>query len=320
MESDQNKNNSYRLSYSPHIHKGTKTSTVMRGVVFALLPAIGAGIYYFRMDAVYLLLTTVLASLASEVLMQKILGKDIDITDNSALVTGILVALVLPPEIPLYAAGLGSVFAIAVGKQLFGGLGKNIFNPALIGRAFLVAAYPVLMTTWTKPVGFDAVTSATPLAAARFDGVMTPLWQLFVGNISGSLGETSALALIIGGIYLLAKGYIDWRIPAGAIASLLALSAVIWGIYPDQFSPPLFHLLAGGFLIGAIFMATDPITSPVTKSGRWIFGVGVGVITLVIRTWGGYPEGVMFSILLMNAFRPLIDRFTVPAPFGGGSG
>jgi len=292
----------------------------MRGVVIALLPAIGAGIYYFRMDAVYLLLTTVVASLASEALMQKILGKDIDISDNSALVTGVLVALVLPPGIPLYAAALGSVFAIVVGKQLFGGLGKNIFNPALIGRAFLVAAYPVLMTTWTDPVGFDAVTSATPLAAAKFSGEMTPLWRLFIGNISGSLGETSALALIVGGLYLLVKGYMDWRIPAGAIASLLALSALIWGLNPEVFSPPLFHLLAGGFLIGAIFMATDPTTSPVTKSGRWIFGIGVGVITLVIRTWGGYPEGVMFSILLMNAFRPLIDRFTVPAPFGGGTG
>lgn len=319
MESDQNKNNNYRLSYSPHIHTGTKTSRVMRGVVIALLPAIGAGIYYFRMDAVYLLLTTVVASLASEALMQKILGKDIDISNNSALVTGILVALVLPPGIPLYAAALGSVFAIVVGKQLFGGLGKNIFNPALIGRAFLVAAYPVLMTTWTNPVGFDAVTSATPLAAARFSGEMTSLWRLFIGNISGSLGETSALALIVGGLYLLVKGYMDWRIPAGAIASLLALSALIWGLNPEMFSPPLFHLLAGGFLIGAIYMATDPTTSPVTKSGRWIFGIGVGVITLVIRTWGGYPEGVMFSILLMNAFRPLIDRFTVPTPFGGGS-
>lgn len=289
----------------------------MRGVVIALLPAIAAGIFFFRLDAVYLLLTTILASLGSELLMQKILGKELDITDNSALVTGILVALVLPPEIPLYAAGLGSVFAIVIGKQLFGGLGKNIFNPALIGRAFLVAAYPVLMTTWTKPSGFDAITSATPLAAARFDGIMTPLWRLFVGNISGSLGETSALALIIGGVYLLVRGYIDWRIPAGAIGSLLGLSALIWGINPGQFSPPIFHLLAGGFLIGAIYMATDPTTSPVTKSGRWIFGIGVGVITLVIRSWGGYPEGVMFSILLMNAFRPLIDRFTVPAPFGG---
>lgn len=318
MENDQT--NNYRLSYSPHIHKGTKTSNVMRGVVIALLPAIGAGIYYFRMDAVYLLLTTVVASLASEALMQKILGKDIDISDNSALVTGVLVALVLPPGIPLYAAALGSVFAIVIGKQLFGGLGKNIFNPALIGRAFLVAAYPVLMTTWTNPVGFDAVTSATPLAAAKFSGEMTPLWRLFIGNVSGSLGETSALALIVGGLYLLVKGYMDWRIPAGAIASLLALSALIWGLKPEVFSPPLFHLLAGGFLIGAIFMATDPTTSPVTKSGRWIFGIGVGVITLVIRTWGGYPEGVMFSILLMNAFRPLIDRFTVPAPFGGGTG
>ena len=314
-----NQDSNYRLSYSPHIHEGTKTSEVMRGVAIALLPAVAAGIYYFRLDAVYLLLTTVLASLISEALMQKILGRGIDLSDKSALVTGILVALILPPEIPLFAAGLGSVFAIVIGKQLFGGIGKNIFNPALIGRAFLVAAYPVLMTTWSKPAGFDAVTSATPLAAARFDDIMTPLSRLFFGNISGSLGETSALALLLGGVYLLVKGYMDWRIPCAAFASLLGLSAIIWGINPTAYSPPIFHLLAGGFLIGAIFMATDPTTSPVTKSGRWIFGVGVGIITMVIRVWGGYPEGVMFSILLMNAFRPLIDRFTVPAPFGGGS-
>lgn len=313
-----NQDSNYRLSYSPHIHKGEKTSEVMRGVALALLPAVVAGIYYFRLDAVYLLLTTVLASLLSEALMQKILGREVDLSDKSALVTGLLVALILPPEIPLYAAGLGSVFAIVIGKQLFGGLGKNIFNPALIGRAFLVAAYPVLMTTWTKPAGFDAVTSATPLAAARFDGVMTPLSRLFLGNISGSLGETSALALLLGGLYLLVKGYMDWRIPCAAFASLLGLSTLLWGIDPSTYLPPLFHLLAGGFLIGAIYMATDPTTSPVTKSGRWIFGAGVGIITVVIRVWGGYPEGVMFSILLMNAFRPLIDRFTAPAPFGGG--
>ncbi|MCF7891074.1 RnfABCDGE type electron transport complex subunit D [Candidatus Bipolaricaulota bacterium] len=315
MESNQDSN--YRLSYSPHIHTGTKTSEVMGGVALALIPAVAAGIYYFRLDAVYLLLTTVLTSLLSEALMLKILGKEVDLSDKSALVTGLLIGLVLPPEIPLYAAGLGSVFAIVIGKQLFGGLGKNIFNPALIGRAFLVAAYPVLMTTWTKPVGFDAVTSATPLAAARFDDVLTPLSRLFLGNISGSLGETSALALLLGGLYMLVKGYMDWRIPCAAFASLLGLSAIIWGIDPGSYSPPVFHLLAGGFLIGAIFMATDPTTSPVTKSGRWIFGAGVGIITVVIRAWGGYPEGVMFSILLMNAFRPLIDRFTVPAPFGG---
>ncbi|MFB6290581.1 MAG: RnfABCDGE type electron transport complex subunit D [Candidatus Bipolaricaulia bacterium] len=318
MESNQDTN--FRLSYSPHIHTGTKTSEVMGGVVLALLPAVAAGIYYFRLDAVFLLLTTVLASLISEALIQKILGREVDLSDKSALVTGLLVALILPPEIPLYAAGLGSVFAIVIGKQLFGGLGNNIFNPALIGRAFLVAAYPVLMTTWTKPAGFDAVTSATPLAAARFDNVMTPLSRLFFGNISGSLGETSALALILGGVYLLVKGYIDWRIPCAAFLSLLGLSAIIWAIDPASYSSPIFHVLAGGFLIGAIFMATDPVTSPVSKSGRWIFGAGVGVITILIRLWGGYPEGVMYSILLMNAFRPLIDRFTVPEPFGGGTG
>ncbi len=308
----------FRISYSPHIHKGIKTAKIMRGVAIALLPAIAASIYYFRLQAVYLLVTSIGVGLIAEAVMQKIRGRDIDLTDNSALVTGILVALVLPPGLPLYAVALGSAFAIIIGKQLFGGLGKNVFNPALIGRAFLVAAYPVLMTSWDKPVNVDAITSATPLAAARFDGVMTPLSRLFMGSIAGSLGETSALALIIGGIYLLAKGYIDWRIPLGTIGSLLVLSSILWGINPGQFTPPIFNLLAGGFLIGAFYMATDPVTSPVTKTGRWIFGIGIGVLTMVIRSWGGYPEGVMFAILLMNAFTPLIDRFTVPEPFGGG--
>ncbi len=316
MENTENDN--YRISYSPHVHSGTKTSEVMRGVALALLPAVGAAIYYFRLDAALLLLTTILTSLASEAIIQKILGKEVDLSNYSALVTGILIALVLPPEIPLYAAGLGSVFAIVIGKQLFGGLGKNIFNPALIGRAFLVSAYPVLMTTWTKPTGFDAVTSATPLAAEKFDNVVTPFSRLFFGNISGSLGETSALALLIGGAYLLWKGYMDWRIPVAAFAALIALSGLLWGINPAEYASPVFHVLAGGFMIGAIYMATDPTTSPVTKGGRWIFGAGVGIITIVIRTWGGYPEGVMYSILLMNAFRPLIDRFTTPTPLGGG--
>lgn len=222
----------YRISYSPHIHKGVKTAEIMGGVTIALLPAIAASIYFFRLQAVYLLVTSIGVALIAEALMQKIRGRDIDLTNNSALVTGILVALVLPPALPLYGVALGSAFAIVIGKQLFGGLGKNVFNPALVGRAFLVAAYPVLMTTWDKPVNVDAITSATPLAAARFDGVMTPLWRLFAGNIAGSLGETSALALIIGGIFLLAKGYIDWRIPLGTIGSLLVLSSILWGINP----------------------------------------------------------------------------------------
>ncbi len=307
-----------RVSHSPHIHSGTKTSEIMKGVAFALVPAVAASIYFFRLDAVFPLITSIVASVLSEALFQKVMGKEIDLSDYSALVTGILVALVLPPGLPLFAVALGSIFAVVIGKQLFGGLGKNIFNPALIGRAFLVAAYPVIMTSWVDPVGVDAVTSATPLAAARFDGVMTPLWRLFVGNISGSLGETSALALLIGGLYLLYKGYADWRITLGGFSSLLVLSTVLWGINPSQFSQPLFHLLAGGFFIGAFFMATDPATTPITKSGRWIFGIGFGVLTIVIRTWGGYPEGVMFAILLMNAFTPLINRFTVPKPLGGG--
>lgn len=312
--------NKFVLSSSPHLHVGVTTSQVMRGVVFGLLPVIFAGIYFFRFRAFLLLVTCVGVSVLAELVTQKLRGQQVSLGDYSALLSGLLLALVLPPNLPLYAAGLGALFSVVVGKHLFGGLGKNIFNPALLGRAFLAATYPVLMTTWSSPVGFEAVTSATPLAAAKFNNVLTPPLRLFLGSVSGSLGETSALAILVGGIFIIARRYADWRIPCAIIGTIAGLSGIVWSINPIQFAPPHFHLLSGGLLIGALFMATDPVTSPVTRKGRWIFGTGIGVLTVVIRTWGGYPEGVMYSILLMNAATPLIDKFTAPVQFGGEKG
>lgn len=313
----EKRNKNFLLSTSPHIHKGVTTSEVMRGVVLGLVPAIGTSLYFFRFHALYLLATCVSTSLFCEVVTQRLSGKKITLNDGSALVTGVLMALILPPTFPLFAAVLGTAFAIIIGKHIFGGLGYNIFNPALLGRAFLVATYPVLMTTWTSPIGYEATTSATPLAAAKFDNIITSLDKLLLGNIAGSLGETSALVLLIGGVWLILKRYADWRVPVGMLSTVAIIGGIIWLFNPSGYPSPLFHLLSGGLLLGAFFMATDPVTSPVTKRGRWIFGIGAGVLVVVIRIWGGYPEGVMYSILLMNAATPLLNRYTVPVQFGG---
>ncbi len=236
--------------------------------------------------------------------------------EPSALLTGILLALTLPPSFPLWAAVLGTIFAIIIGKQIFGGLGYNIFNPALIGRAFLVATFPVLMTSWVNPFTIDAVTTATPLGLLRFQSQSTPLLPLFLGNVSGSLGETSALALLIGGAFLLIKKHIDWRTPLAYLLTVALMSGIFYLINP-LYGSPLLHLLAGGLMIGVFFMATDPVTTPLAKQGRWLFGLGAGAIVVIIRNWGGYAEGVMFSILLMNAFTPLLDRYIKPRVLGG---
>ncbi len=224
--------------------------------------------------------------------------------------------MILPPGVPLGTAALGAVIAIALGKQIFGGLGYNIFNPALVGRAFLMASFPVLLTTWVKPFSLDAVTKATPLGLMKFQGTATPLLNLFLGQTAGSLGETSAVAILLGGAFLIWKGYIDWRIPAGYAFTVFLLGEFIHLINPAKFPSPFFQVLAGGLLLGAFFMATDPVTTPVTIKGRWIFGIGSGVLLIGIRIWGGLPEGVMYSILLMNMTVPLINRYTRPKPFG----
>lgn len=329
--------NKLTISVSPHIRDKITVKSMMWGVVIALLPAVFWGIFYFQAHAFYLILTCVITAVLSEVVCQKILNRPITITDGSAFLSGLLLALVLPPSFPLWAGSLGTVISIVIGKHIFGGLGYNIFNPALLGRAFLSVAFPVFTTTWKVPVfntaklfsegkfsAFftgDAITGATPLALAlpKF-GVLNPdipsYLELFFGMRGGCIGEVSALALLIGAVYLLIKKYIDWRIPLGYIGTVFAVSSLLW--FSNKINPtPLFHILSGGLLIGAFFMATDPVTSPITAKGRWIFAVGAGILTISIRTWGGYPEGVMYSVLMMNAFTPLIERLTTPLQFGG---
>jgi electron transport complex protein RnfD len=277
----------------------------MWSVVIALLPAVFAAVYFFKARAISVILTAVAGAVLTEYIFQKIRNKKIAVKDGSAVVTGLLLALTLPPSIPLWTAFFGSVVAIGLGKQVFGGIGQNPFNPALVGRAFLTAAYPVLMTTWTV----DGVSTATPLSQMKMDGIATDTWNLFVGQIGGSLGETSALALLLGFAYLLYKGYVNWRIPLAMVGTVF-LGTFAFGV------DPIFHLFAGGLMLGALFMATDMVSSPTTKLGRWIFGIGAGLLVVIIRLWGGYPEGVMYSILLMNTAVPLINRYTRPRSLG----
>jgi len=293
------------VTSQPHVRDKTSVNDIMWSVVLALVPAIIAAIYFFKFRAVALIAVSVIGAVITEYLFLKVRGKDINLTDGSAVITGILLAMTLPPSLPLWTVLVGSFVAIALGKQVFGGLGCNPFNPALVGRAFLMAAYPVLMTTWT----LDGSTTATPLNLLKMEGIKTNTWDLFIGHIGGCLGETSAFALLIGAAYLIYKGYINWRIPTGMIGTVFIFT-FIFG------QDPMFHLFAGGLVLGAFYMATDMVTSPVTKPGRWLFGIVAGAIVVIIRLWGGYPEGVMYSILLMNITVPLLNRYTKPRSLG----
>jgi electron transport complex protein RnfD len=315
MEKDKATQRILILSSSPYIRDRLTVARLMWGVIIALSPAVAASIFFFGLQAIKLIIVCSLVSLAAEDIFLWLRGKSFP-KEPSALLSGLLLALVLPPTLPLWSAALGAIFAIIVGKQIFGGLGYNIFNPALIGRAFLAATFPVLMTTWVKPFSLAAITTATPLGLMRFESQSTSLIKLFYGNVGGSLGETSALALLIGGAYLLIRRYVDWRTPLSYLGTVALLSGVFYLISPHGQGTSLFSLLAGGLMLGVFFMATDPVTTPVTKLGRWIFGLGAGIVVVVIRNWGGYPEGVMFSILLMNAFTPLLDRYIKPKVFG----
>lgn len=296
------------VTSSPHVSDDDSVSKIMYNVVLALLPATILAVRTFGSHALWIILTCCVTALAGEAAVQKMRGIQVTIQDGSALVTGLLLALSLPPGLPLWMAVVGTLVAIILGKQIFGGLGYNYFNPALLGRAFLLASFPVMMTTWQKPF-VDAQAQATPLNLMKMQGEATPYYDLFMGTVSGSLGEVSALAVLLGGLYLLYKGYIDWRIPLGYLGTI-AIFMTILG------EDPVFHLLAGSVLIGAFFYATDMVTTPITKKGRWIFGVGAGILLVLIRIFGGYPEGVLYSILLMNMCVPIIDRYTVPTVFG----
>ena len=252
----------------------------------------------------------------TEAVINRLKGEVFTLNDGSAAITGLLLALTLPPSFSSTGAIIGTIFAIGVGKHIFGGLGYNIFNPALLGRAFLQASFPVAITTWTNPKMVDAVSTATPLGGLKFEQIMTPNFDLFLGRTGGCIGETSAIAIIIGGLFLIYKKYADWRIPVSYLGTIAMISGVFYAMDSSLYADPIFHLFSGGLMLGAFFMATDMVTSPITPVGAWVFGSGAGIFLMVIRIFGGLPEGVMYSILLMNALTPLINRFTRPKIFG----
>jgi electron transport complex protein RnfD len=316
----------FTISTSPHIRGEESISKIMWTVNLALAPAALFAIYNFGIPALIILLVGSLSAVGFEFLVQKFRGKPITISDGSAFLTGLLLAMCLPPTIPAYMAIVGSFIAIVIAKHSMGGLGYNIFNPAHIGRAAVMVSWPVAMTTWTKlSTSVDAVTTATPLNILKqqgygklietFGSAPQMYKAMFIGTRNGSIGETSTILLIVGGIYLIYKGYVNWQVPAFMIGTVGILTWVFGptGLFTGN---PVFHMMAGGLIIGAFFMATDMVTIPITKKGQVIFAIGAGALTVLIRLKGGYPEGVCYSILLMNAVTPLIDRLVRPVKFG----
>ena len=325
------------LRTSPHVQRGLAVDAIMRQVILALLPALALGVYSFGLSALLLVLTCSLGALATEAWVNRLRREPSSLGDGSALLTGLLLAMTLPPSFPLWMALIGTIVAVGLGKGLFGGLGHNVFNPALVGRAFLQAAFPAAITSWSNPfrpdrflqlpestLGLpftrmvpDTFTGATPLSALKFDHLATPAGDLFMGQIPGSLGETGAVLILLGGLYLALRGLLDWKIPVGMLGSVALLSAVLHAVN-SALPGPLFMLGAGGLMLGAVFMATDMVTSPVTPLGTWIYAVAIGGLVVVIRVWGGLPEGVMYAILLGNSLTPLLNKLTQPRIYGGG--
>ncbi len=316
--------NGFIIQSSPHFRDKDSVPKIMYTVIIALLPAVAASVYFFRLRAVGMYIACLVACLVTEAIFLWVRKKPFQsLWDGSVAITGLLLAMTLPPTLSLELAVIGSVVAVAIGKQVFGGLGHNIFNPALVGRAFLQTAFPVAMTSWIPPatLSVDTATYATPLGNLKFQeaviqGTLTPLKELFWGNTGGCLGETSAIALLVGALILLAKKTIDWRIPAGILLSLGAFTGIFWLADPQKYASPAFHILAGGLLIGAFYMATDMVTSPINAMGTWIFALGIGIMVGLVRLFGGFPEGVMYSILFMNTFVPLLNRSFRPRILG----
>jgi len=318
------------VSVSPHVRDRETVGRIMWSVSLSLTPALAASLYYFGPRAIFVTALCIITSVLSEYLFQKFLKKKITINDGSAFLTGLLLGMNLPPSLPFYIPIVGSLVAVIITKQLFGGLGYNIFNPALIGRAFLLISWPRAMTTWSAPTArffaLDAKTTATPLGILKEEGINKLIEEfgsksdlyinLLFGNRAGSLGETSIILLLIGAAFLLYKRYITWHIPLSFLATVAMLAWVFGGKEGLFTGDPLIHLLSGGLILGAFFMATDYVTCPTIRKGQIIFGIGCGAITMLIRLKGGFPEGVMFAILLMNCFAPLIDRNVKPDLFG----
>lgn len=327
MAEAQTKKDIFTVSTSPHIRCDESISKIMWNVNLALAPAAIFAIYNFGIPALKTMVVGILAAVITEYAVQKIRKKPVTIKDGSAFLTGLLLAMCLPPGIPAYMVAIGAFIAIAIAKHSMGGLGYNIFNPAHIGRAALMLSWPVAMTTWTKlTTSVDTVTSATPLGILKLDGYSKlvdtfggtgALYKaLFIGTRNGSIGETSTILLVLGGLYLIYKRYINWQVPVVMIATVGILTWAFGGTSGFFTGDPIFHMMAGGLVFGAFFMATDMVTIPMTVKGQIIFAIGAGALTSLIRLKGGYPEGVCYSILLMNAVTPLIDRFIQPVKFG----
>jgi len=321
------------ISASPHVHSARTSKKVMYDVLYALIPAFLVSIYVFGISALILTSIAVVSCILFEYLIQKYLLKtEITITDGSALITGILLAFNLPSGLPIWMIIVGSLIAIGVAKLSFGGLGYNIFNPALVGRVFLLVCFPIQMTSWPTPVDnhlsiVDAITGETTLGIIK-EGLMygetmstiseklPSAMELLFGITSGSVGEMSALALLLGGVFLIARKVITWHIPVTIIVTMAVMTGIFWLVNPEQYANPLIHILSGGAILGAFYMATDLVTSPMTKKGMIIFAIGIAIITVVIRLYGAYPEGISFAILIMNAFVPLINTYFKPRRFG----
>jgi electron transport complex protein RnfD len=305
------------VSVPPHLHKKESVSKIMWMVVISLIPAGLAGIFIFGLSALWTIILGIVSALLTEGILQLLTRRKVTILDGSALLTGLLLAYNLPPEVPFWLPVIGSFFSIAIGKQVFGGLGQNIFNPALVGRVFLMASWPKYMTTFTRPLSYDALTCATPLALLKEGKALQNLsyWDLFLGKRGGCIGEVCILALLLGALFLLLRGYISWHIPFTYIFTVGIFTYVFGqkGLFSSDW---LFHILSGGLILGACFMATDYVTSPLTYKGQIIFGACCGLITAIIRLWGGYPEGVSYAILMMNAATPIIDRYTKSRVYG----
>lgn len=316
--------NKFIVSPSPHIHGGDSISKNMYGVLIALIPAFLVSLYFFGVGALVVTLTSVIACVLFEYLIQKFLyKKQPTIGDGSAILTGLLLAFNLPSNLPVWIIAIGALAAIGIGKMSFGGLGNNIFNPALVGRVFLLISFPAQMTTWPVPGNFpltytDAETGATVLAGLKqHTGDLPSYADLLIGNMGGSIGEVGAIALLLGLVFMLVRKIITWHIPVSIIGTVAIFTGIMYLIDPVTYANPLIHILSGGLLLGAIFMATDYVSSPMSTNGMLIYGVGIGVITTVIRLFGAYPEGMSFAILIMNALTPLINTYVKPKHFGG---
>lgn len=321
------------ISGSPHDYTDQSTKKIMWGVVLALIPTTAVSFWYFGLGAIYITLTSVVTCVLFEFLIQKyVLNETPTITDGSAVITGVLLALNVPSNLPIWMIIIGALVAIGVAKMTYGGLGKNPFNPALVGRVFLLISFPVNMTSWPLPsvnrtAFLDAVTGPTALGTlkeglAKGESVQQLMnnipsyTDMFLGNMGGSLGEVSAIAIILGGLFMLFRRIITWHIPVSFIFTVFTFTGILFLMDSTKYVDPIFHLLTGGLMLGAIFMATDMVTSPMTKSGMLLFGFGCGLLTVLIRVWGSYPEGVSFAILIMNALVPLINKGLKPKKFG----